>query len=528
MADVFLSYARADARTAERVAREITKAGKTVWFDRELPAHRPYSEVIASELETAAAVVVLWSNSSAASEWVRSEANRARELHKLVQARVDDVRLPMPFDQIQCADLRKWRAGGAHLGWTQLLKSVDALLGAERAPGHLLPDATVSRRSILIGGAVAAAASVSVAGWKVLTRKSGHSSPEAALLLQKGVDTLQSDDVFKATNPGSLRNAVALLTEATDADPQSSEAWGSLALAYAGLKRVSPISQKPGLVLRSQSAAAKAFQIDAHEPRATGALLLLKPVYRHWVDVERSDREALKSTPQRVPLLIFIMSDMLRSVGRCKEAAAVSGTFDRKAFIIPGADEQVLLDFWSAGDLEAADGALALAIQHWPQHPQVWRTRVTYLMYSGRASEALALLRDETQWPPGTPNDLIITMQSTAGALGGQTDSREAVSRNLSYLKSQPTAAFDVAHACAMLGDTPTALSILDGYYFNEGAWARVAPAAGDEDRQTEALFQPPMRALWPQPHFSQLLRRTGLEFYWHKTGVAPDFRRAI
>ena len=110
MADIFLSYARADAALAARIARELGKKGWSVWFDRELPAHRAYSDVIATELEAAPAVLVLWSKDSATSEWVRSEANRARELRKLVQARSDEVRLPMPFDQIQCADLGKWRS----------------------------------------------------------------------------------------------------------------------------------------------------------------------------------------------------------------------------------------------------------------------------------------------------------------------------------------------------------------------------------------------------------------------------------
>ena len=128
MADVFLSYARPDAASAERVASELTKAGWSVWYDRELPAHRPYSDVIANELESACSVLVLWSEASIASEWVRSEANRALELRKLVQARLDDARLPMPFDQIQCADLRKWRGLQRHPGWTTVRGSIEALV----------------------------------------------------------------------------------------------------------------------------------------------------------------------------------------------------------------------------------------------------------------------------------------------------------------------------------------------------------------------------------------------------------------
>lgn len=105
VADVFLSYARPNAAVAGRVVQELEKAGRTVWYDPDLPAHRAYSDVIASELEAASSVLVLWSTSAVKSQWVRSEG----ELGKLVQARLDDARLSMPFDQIQCADLTRWR-----------------------------------------------------------------------------------------------------------------------------------------------------------------------------------------------------------------------------------------------------------------------------------------------------------------------------------------------------------------------------------------------------------------------------------
>jgi hypothetical protein len=217
VADVFLSYARADAATAERIANELRKAGWSVWYDCEVPAHRPFADVIATELDNAAAVIVLWSKAAAASEWVRSEANRARELHKLVQVRLDEVRLPMPFDQIQCADLHAWRAGKPDAGWMQVCASIQALTGVQES---LSPTQKDNRRAFLITGA--AAASVAVAGGVWFAGHKGskeHLSPEAALLIQKGTDALQNNDVFAADDAGSLANAVALLSEATRIAP---------------------------------------------------------------------------------------------------------------------------------------------------------------------------------------------------------------------------------------------------------------------------------------------------------------------
>ncbi|MBK6453618.1 MAG: hypothetical protein IPF84_14350 [Proteobacteria bacterium] len=75
------------------------------------------------------AVVVIWSAEGAKSEWVRSEADRARVERKLVQMTVDGAALPMPFDQIQCADLAGWQGDPAAAGWKRVVASVAELLG---------------------------------------------------------------------------------------------------------------------------------------------------------------------------------------------------------------------------------------------------------------------------------------------------------------------------------------------------------------------------------------------------------------
>ena len=86
----------------------LRQDGFSVWRDDELPAHRAYSDVIEERLKSAKAVVVLWSAESAKSHWVRAEADTAREAGTLVQATLDSALPPMPFNQIQCADLNGW------------------------------------------------------------------------------------------------------------------------------------------------------------------------------------------------------------------------------------------------------------------------------------------------------------------------------------------------------------------------------------------------------------------------------------
>ncbi len=129
MSDIFISYARSTAVQAQAIAEALRALGYGVWRDDELPAHRAYSEVIVERLTAAKAVVVVWSAEAVKSEWVQSEADRARGDHKLVQLSIDGTAPPMPFDRIQCADLAGWSGDPAAPGWRKVLDSVAQLAG---------------------------------------------------------------------------------------------------------------------------------------------------------------------------------------------------------------------------------------------------------------------------------------------------------------------------------------------------------------------------------------------------------------
>jgi Flp pilus assembly protein TadB len=136
MSDVFISYARSSEKQAGQVEEALRSAGFGVWRDAELPAHRSYAEVIEERLRSAKAVVVLWSAEAAKSHWVRAEADAAREAGTLVQAGVDGTIPPMPFNQIQCADLSAWDGSSEHPGWQKLEASVSTLAGTKSKPAE--------------------------------------------------------------------------------------------------------------------------------------------------------------------------------------------------------------------------------------------------------------------------------------------------------------------------------------------------------------------------------------------------------
>ncbi len=133
MSDIFISYARSTADQAQAIAEALRGLGYGVWRDDELPAHRAYAEVIEERLRSAKAVVVVWSAEAAKSQWVRAEANVAREAGTLVQLRVDGAVPPLPFNEIQCADLVGWTGDLDAHDWKKVVASVADLIGRTAA-----------------------------------------------------------------------------------------------------------------------------------------------------------------------------------------------------------------------------------------------------------------------------------------------------------------------------------------------------------------------------------------------------------
>ena len=140
MSDVFVSYARATEPQAKAIAEALRAQGYSVWRDDEIPAHKAYAEVIEERLRSSKAVLVIWSADAAKSQWVRAEADAARELGTLVQVTVDGTMPPLPFNQIQCAVLKEANGEVSGPGWVKLTGSLAVLVSGVALPyGPELP-----------------------------------------------------------------------------------------------------------------------------------------------------------------------------------------------------------------------------------------------------------------------------------------------------------------------------------------------------------------------------------------------------
>lgn len=103
--EVFVSYAHQDLDAVDRIVHDLEAAGLRVFWDQNLLPGQRWSEVVESALNASKAVLVVWSQTSVKSAWVRAEASAAMDRGMLVPVRIDDAVIPLPFGQVQSADL---------------------------------------------------------------------------------------------------------------------------------------------------------------------------------------------------------------------------------------------------------------------------------------------------------------------------------------------------------------------------------------------------------------------------------------
>src|SRR5262245_12146308 len=143
MAEIFISYASENRETARELAQAIGARGWSVWWDREIPLGKSYDEVIEKALAEAKCAIVLWSEVSGASEWVRNEASEGKRRGILIPVFIETVEAPLAFRLLNGADLRNWNGEATHAEFDRLAKRVAELLGQA---------ASIAPSSIGVGG----------------------------------------------------------------------------------------------------------------------------------------------------------------------------------------------------------------------------------------------------------------------------------------------------------------------------------------------------------------------------------------
>ena len=205
MADVFLSYARANQAEIERLGLALEEGGRSLWYDRKIEGGTHFAKDIERQLKAASAVVVAWSQESIESHWVLDEAGFARDEDKLIPITLDGTLPPFGFRQIQSIDFSNWPQDESALASLEraishhVVKAAQVQSDAPPNPGELAepnafanlnatapdvaPASGLSRRNLVLGGAALAGGTSLLAGWRFGWLGSGGTSSMSMAVL---------------------------------------------------------------------------------------------------------------------------------------------------------------------------------------------------------------------------------------------------------------------------------------------------------------------------------------------------------
>ncbi|MFT3726052.1 MAG: winged helix-turn-helix domain-containing protein [Hyphomonadaceae bacterium] len=409
---------------------------------------------------------------------------------------------------------------------------------AERQPGNAPPGerplepatsspAKLPRRALLLaGGGALIIGAGAITAWQL----SQPSAPpdRATELYRRAIEIGATDDAKESAQ------AISFLREAVDLSPRFADAWAALALAYNYAFATSPLEQHPGISERAKDAANQALAIDANNPDARAALVLLAPPYQRWHEAEASYRAALASKP-RLAQVDCVLGDLLAATGRVAEAVPHAEKAVAQTPLVARRHYDLALMYWYAGRLHDADRAIIEATKLWPRDISIWFGRLYQQMYGGNLGGALAMLSDRINWPPGVPESDFALVELVARAMESNraADRTKAIDANMAAARNGLGYARNTVIFASVLDDFDAAAMAATAYYFDQPfPVARTyftreqGEYQGVRSRDTAFLFSPPLAGFRKDTRFEKIIADIGLEAFWRAANVTPDYRR--
>lgn len=183
--DVFVSYKAEDRARLMPLVKALEAEGFTVWWDVHIGGGTDWREEIQQHLNAARCVIVAWSERSVGPEgrFVRDEASTAQQAGSYVPIKIDAVKPPLGFGEVQAIDFVGWKGKRAAPCFVALIAAVNAHLAGE-APvvrRAVVAEPKVSRRTVMAGGA-GALAIAGVGGWALLKPGAATASNRIAVM----------------------------------------------------------------------------------------------------------------------------------------------------------------------------------------------------------------------------------------------------------------------------------------------------------------------------------------------------------
>jgi hypothetical protein len=534
MPSVFLSYDHEDAGWAGAIASAIERAGHSVWWDRHIHSGAEFNTEIEAAVEQADAVVVLWSERSVRSAWVRDEAAEGRDAGKLVPVLVESVKPPMGFRQFQTLDLTGWSGGKKIPRLAELLQAIDKVAalnvaGAPPAvaqprspqPGQLAGGPFLTRRVAVSGGVAAAVAVGGGIWWSTRDR----TDPRFKALVEQSEDAIRHQRYDEAT--------VNALKQAVSIHPRNAKAMGLLALVTSLNARKPDAKDIPRLVREAEESARRALAINPKEPNALLAMFTLQGSTLDWMTRDQRLRQIIGIDPGNVTA-ISEMVLLSQATGMSRE----SWNWNERALALAPLSVELLgrraLKLWILGKTGEADKVIDQVRALNPNDPWVWWVRFLILAMTGRAKAAGAML-DGNPTMGGFPK-LATQWQDSLPALDNPTPDNieKARAACLRGARAASRMVIDGAVIMAALRQVDTAFEIAHGMLLGQGPAVRRDQLSAAETVQdaswrinTQWMWNPATASMRADSRFLPLCKEIGLTEYWRKRGVRPDYEKA-
>ncbi len=137
MTDIFISYKREEQHVARCLADALEREGWSVWWDPKLHAGEHFDDVIEQAMKASRCVIVLWSQRSVQSTYVKDEAYYALNHNKLVPVKIEAVDLPFRFEELQTLELFDWDGTVNQDSYRNLRKDIAEIVGQPHRPTEI-------------------------------------------------------------------------------------------------------------------------------------------------------------------------------------------------------------------------------------------------------------------------------------------------------------------------------------------------------------------------------------------------------
>jgi serine/threonine-protein kinase len=228
-ADIFVSYKAEDRGRVKPLVTALEAEGFSVWWDAHIGGGTNWHQDIEQHLKSAKCVLVAWTSGSVGHEghFVRDEARRAQRRGVYLPVCLDAVDPPLGFGEIQALSLQGWKGSRSDRRFRAVADAVrERLTGSQVESARASHDQPkMSRRTVLAGGAGAAAAAVvGVAAWELLKPSAASASASIAVLPFANLSGDPNQAYFSDGIADEIRSALTRLGGLTVIGSTSSEA----------------------------------------------------------------------------------------------------------------------------------------------------------------------------------------------------------------------------------------------------------------------------------------------------------------